>query len=184
MSASPCSAMRSLSRCGGRARCLRARRRRAAALVCAPAAPRALRRAAPQRLLDLLDRRSVSPAHAGTAFLSFVNPSCSERRAASTEQPIAAAISRCGRSRRSAARPPSAGARAAPPPPATARPRAPAAAPARSAPRPRARPARRGAAAGARARGARRAPCAGRSSAPTRAGSIARAGAGRRAARR
>ncbi len=63
----------------------RASCRRAPARLRAGVAAR-VRRAAAQRLLDLPDRHSVSPAHAGTAFLSFVSPSCSERRAASTEQ--------------------------------------------------------------------------------------------------
>ena len=40
----------------------------------------------------------VRRAHAGTAFLNLDRPSCSERRAASSEQPIAVAISRWGRS--------------------------------------------------------------------------------------
>ena len=37
-------------------------------------------------------------AHTLTTFLSLISPSCSERRAASSEQPIAGAISRWGRS--------------------------------------------------------------------------------------
>src|SRR4029077_5090198 len=42
----------------------------------------------------------VFVSHAGTASRSFESPSCSGRRAASSEQPIARAISRCGRSAR------------------------------------------------------------------------------------
>ena len=51
--------------------------------------------AAPQRALHVILCLCI---HAGTTFLSVVRPSCRERRAASSVQPIATAISRCGRS--------------------------------------------------------------------------------------
>ena len=53
---------------------------------------------ATKRILDGLLHFRSSAGHAGTTFLNFVSPSCRERRAASSEQPIATAISRCGRS--------------------------------------------------------------------------------------
>ncbi len=72
--------------------------RRSAAISCARVGLLVTARLAPEPAGDQLLVLGRIAAHAVTTFLNFDSPSWSDRRAASSEQPIASAMSRCARS--------------------------------------------------------------------------------------